>query len=598
MRSQDQKRSRDPSSAPGRLLLLTQVAPEQPLHRALGLTDEELDRIRELLGREPNDFELAVFSLLWSEHCGYKHSALLLKRLPSRGGARLAGARRERGRDRPRRRRGRRVQGRVAQPSLGGRAVPGRRDRRRRDPPRHRRDGRAADRAARRPALRRARPPLRPRGRRDRRTTGTRVGVADRRRRGGLRRGVPRTTASSTRCASGLLPADRVTRATRDGDRRARRPLRRHDRPRRDRRRLRARERGARRGRRGQAPDRADRRPVHGQEADRGVARARRRRARRVAAGLRRRRARLVARRDGPRRRRHRRPPRPRPAARGRDGAVGDHDLRVARSGWSRSCGRRCSTPCSAVCATWELACTPIGEVTDTGELRAFFDGEVVGSIPATLLTDECPRYEVETRAGSPGSCGRSFGAQPFAEGMDLRAVRPARRLAHRSPSRARRRRAAAAAVAARARGLARGTAARRTRPVPGRRAGRARRRAQRRLRRRRAARAHRLPQLRQPGEAGDRLGARRRRSRASPRRPRRSASRSSRATSRSTTRPTGGRSHRRRSSAASGSFPTSARSRGAGEAATSSSSRPHPASSTWRRRRHWSASSGRLLLC
>ena len=73
------------SSAPGRLEPLTQVAPEQPLHRALGLTDEELDRIRELLAREPNDFELAVFSLLWSEHCGYKHSALLLKRLPSEG---------------------------------------------------------------------------------------------------------------------------------------------------------------------------------------------------------------------------------------------------------------------------------------------------------------------------------------------------------------------------------------------------------------------------------------------------------------------------------------------------------------------------------
>ena len=64
---------------------MTQVAPEQPLHRALGLTDDELDRIRELLARDPNDFELAVFSLLWSEHCGYKHSALLLKRLPSEG---------------------------------------------------------------------------------------------------------------------------------------------------------------------------------------------------------------------------------------------------------------------------------------------------------------------------------------------------------------------------------------------------------------------------------------------------------------------------------------------------------------------------------
>jgi phosphoribosylformylglycinamidine synthase subunit PurL len=69
---------------------LTQVV-EQPLHRALGLTDEELDRICELLGRDPNHFELAVFSLLWSEHCGYKHSALLLRRLPSRGDRVLQG---------------------------------------------------------------------------------------------------------------------------------------------------------------------------------------------------------------------------------------------------------------------------------------------------------------------------------------------------------------------------------------------------------------------------------------------------------------------------------------------------------------------------
>jgi phosphoribosylformylglycinamidine synthase len=64
---------------------LTQVAETQPLHRVLGLTDWEADRIRELLGRDPNHFELAVFSLLWSEHCGYKHSAPLLRRLPSSG---------------------------------------------------------------------------------------------------------------------------------------------------------------------------------------------------------------------------------------------------------------------------------------------------------------------------------------------------------------------------------------------------------------------------------------------------------------------------------------------------------------------------------
>src|SRR4051794_28237588 len=67
-----------------RLVDLTPVA-EQPLHRALGLTDGELHGICDLLGREPNHFELAVFSLLWSEHCGYKHSARLLKRLPSAG---------------------------------------------------------------------------------------------------------------------------------------------------------------------------------------------------------------------------------------------------------------------------------------------------------------------------------------------------------------------------------------------------------------------------------------------------------------------------------------------------------------------------------
>jgi phosphoribosylformylglycinamidine synthase len=70
---------------------LTPVTDTPSLHRALGLTDWEYGRIRELLGREPNHFELAVFSLLWSEHCGYKHSALLLKRFPTEGPAVLQG---------------------------------------------------------------------------------------------------------------------------------------------------------------------------------------------------------------------------------------------------------------------------------------------------------------------------------------------------------------------------------------------------------------------------------------------------------------------------------------------------------------------------
>src|SRR5207244_6071241 len=53
----------------------------------------------------------------------------------------------------------------------------------------------------------------------------------------------------------------------------------------------------------------------------------------------------------------------------------------------------------TAVCERWELPCTAIGEVTDSGALRAFHDDDVVGEIPARLLTEECPRYEVEQRA-------------------------------------------------------------------------------------------------------------------------------------------------------------------------------------------------------
>jgi phosphoribosylformylglycinamidine synthase subunit PurL len=89
-RSRRLRARRGASGVPTILRSLTRVV-EQPLHRALGLTDGEFDRICELLGRDPNHFELAVFSLLWSEHCGYKHSALLLKRLPSHGDRVLQG---------------------------------------------------------------------------------------------------------------------------------------------------------------------------------------------------------------------------------------------------------------------------------------------------------------------------------------------------------------------------------------------------------------------------------------------------------------------------------------------------------------------------
>ena len=65
-------------------------APE-PLHRALGLTDSELDDIRLVLSRDPNPLELALYGVMWSEHCSYKSSRIHLKRLPSKGAHVLVG---------------------------------------------------------------------------------------------------------------------------------------------------------------------------------------------------------------------------------------------------------------------------------------------------------------------------------------------------------------------------------------------------------------------------------------------------------------------------------------------------------------------------
>jgi phosphoribosylformylglycinamidine synthase subunit PurL len=52
---------------------------------AHNLTPDEFNRIKELLGREPNLVELGIFSVMWSEHCSYKSSRIHLKRLPTQG---------------------------------------------------------------------------------------------------------------------------------------------------------------------------------------------------------------------------------------------------------------------------------------------------------------------------------------------------------------------------------------------------------------------------------------------------------------------------------------------------------------------------------
>jgi phosphoribosylformylglycinamidine synthase II len=64
---------------------------EPDIHRALGLTDEEAESIETLLGRSPNHLELAMYAVMWSEHCSYKSSRVHLRRLPTEGERVLVG---------------------------------------------------------------------------------------------------------------------------------------------------------------------------------------------------------------------------------------------------------------------------------------------------------------------------------------------------------------------------------------------------------------------------------------------------------------------------------------------------------------------------
>src|SRR5207244_8614805 len=80
--------------APTRPLLREAAGPSpdaEPLHRALGLTDEEFALVVDKLGREPNPTELAMFAAMWSEHCSYKSSKVHLRTLPTEGEQILVG---------------------------------------------------------------------------------------------------------------------------------------------------------------------------------------------------------------------------------------------------------------------------------------------------------------------------------------------------------------------------------------------------------------------------------------------------------------------------------------------------------------------------
>jgi phosphoribosylformylglycinamidine synthase II len=60
-----------------------QITPE--LVAQHGLTIEEFERIKKILGHEPNFTELGIFSVMWSEHCSYKNSRKELKKFPTSG---------------------------------------------------------------------------------------------------------------------------------------------------------------------------------------------------------------------------------------------------------------------------------------------------------------------------------------------------------------------------------------------------------------------------------------------------------------------------------------------------------------------------------
>lgn len=59
------------------------ITPE--IIKAHGITPEEYEKIKSILGREPNITELGMFSVMWSEHCSYKNSRKILKLFPTDG---------------------------------------------------------------------------------------------------------------------------------------------------------------------------------------------------------------------------------------------------------------------------------------------------------------------------------------------------------------------------------------------------------------------------------------------------------------------------------------------------------------------------------
>lgn len=57
----------------------------EKLYKDMGLSEAEYEKVRSILQRDPNFTEIGIFSVMWSEHCSYKHSKPFLKQFPTTG---------------------------------------------------------------------------------------------------------------------------------------------------------------------------------------------------------------------------------------------------------------------------------------------------------------------------------------------------------------------------------------------------------------------------------------------------------------------------------------------------------------------------------
>lgn len=70
---------------PSMLEISPQQIEQDRLYSEMGLSDDEFQSIKKILGRKPNYTETGLFSVMWSEHCSYKNSKPLLKKFPTDG---------------------------------------------------------------------------------------------------------------------------------------------------------------------------------------------------------------------------------------------------------------------------------------------------------------------------------------------------------------------------------------------------------------------------------------------------------------------------------------------------------------------------------